>query len=203
MTDKPEYQYQIVREERVYQGFFNLLKIELKHTLFHGGWSRVLTRELFQRGNCVAVVPYDPETDQVILIEQFRVGTLKNEDPKWMLEIVAGAIEPGETPEQVAIRELHEEAGCTPKKIKQVTEFYTSPGGSSEKITLFCAWVEAGQAGGIHGLDDEDEDILVHVVSFEEAMAKVESGEINSGIPILGLQWLALHKEQLRQEWLG
>ncbi|HHJ38985.1 MAG: ADP-ribose pyrophosphatase [Methylothermaceae bacteria B42] len=202
MTKKFEYQYQIVEEETVYQGFFNLLKIKLKHTLFHGGWSRVLTRELFQRGNCVAVVPYDPVTDQVVLIEQFRVGTLKNEDPKWMLEIVAGAIEAGETPEQVAIRELHEEAGCGSRKLKRVTEFYTSPGGSSEKITLFCAWVDASQAGGIHGLDDEDEDILVHVVSLDEAMAKVESGEINSGIPILGLQWLALHREQLRREWL-
>lgn len=199
--NKIAHRYQIESEEVVYQGFFNLLKIKLKHTLFHGGWTPTLTRELFQRGNCVAVVPYDPVTDQVILIEQFRVGPLKNDDPKWMLEIVAGAIEKGETPEQVAIRETREEAGCEILKLKRVTEFYTSPGGSSEKITLFCAQVDASQADGVHGLDDEDEDILVHVVAFDQALAKVENGEINSGIPILGLQWLALNRERLRQEW--
>jgi len=198
MNDK-EHRYQILQEEVAYHGFFNLIRIRLKHTLFQGGWSKVLTRELFQRGNCVAVVPYDPDKDQVVLIEQFRVGTLRNDDPKWMLEIVAGAIEPGETPEQVAYRETWEEAGCNILELRRITEFYTSPGGSSEKITLFYARVNTTNAGGIHGLDEEDEDIQVHVLPFNAAFAKVESGEINSAIPILGLQWLALNRESLRQ----
>ncbi|GAB4354225.1 MAG: ADP-ribose diphosphatase [Methylohalobius crimeensis] len=198
---RQEFAYEILEEEAAYQGFFSLFKFRLRHTLFDGGWSPVLTRELFHRGNCVAVVPYDPITDQVVLIEQFRVGTVKNQDAKWMLEIVAGAIEPGETAEEVAHRETWEEAGCTIQKLLRVTEFYTSPGGTSEKITLFCARVDATRADGIHGLDAEDEDIRVHVFSFEDAFAKVESGEINSGIPILGLQWLALNRERLRREW--
>ncbi len=189
--------YQILGEAVAYHGFFDLIRIKLRHTLFQGGWSKLLIRELFQRGNCVAVIPYDPVTDQVVLIEQFRVGPLKNDDPKWMLEIVAGAIEPGETPEQVAHRETREEAGCDIQTLQRITEFYTSPGGSSEKITLFYARVDASKAGGIHGLDEEDEDIRVHVLPFTQAYAKVESGEINSGIPIIGLQWLALHRDAL------
>lgn len=194
-----DYAYEILAEEIAYQGFFKLIKLKLRHTLFRGGWSKILTRELFQRGNCVAVIPYDPVTDQVVLIEQFRVGTLKHDDPKWMLEIVAGAIEEGETPEEVAYRETLEETGCTIQRLLKVTEFYTSPGGASEKITLFLAKVDASAADGIHGLDTEGEDIRVHVLSFTEAFAKVESGEINSGIPILGLQWLALNRDRLRR----
>jgi len=197
---KKNRRYQILTEEVAYRGFFNLIRIKLRHTLFQGGWSKELWRELFQRGNCVAVIPYDPDLDHIVMIEQFRVGPLKNEDSKWMLEIIAGAIEPGETPEEVAYRETREESGCEIRELRRITEFYTSPGGSSEKITLFYARVDASTAGGVHGLDVEDEDILVHVLPFEEAYAKVVAGEINSGIPIIGLQWLALHREQLRQE---
>ncbi len=193
-------QYRILEEEFAYHGFFDLIRIKLRHTLFQGGWSKVLTRELFQRGNCVAVIPYDPLRDQVILIEQFRAGPLRNDDPKWMLEIVAGAIEPGETAEQVAHRETLEEAGCEILELRRITEFYTSPGGSSEKITLFYARVESDKAGGIHGLDEEDEDIRVHVLPFQQAYGEVESGGINSAIPIIGLQWLALHRGALRRE---
>ncbi|GAB6068729.1 ADP-ribose diphosphatase [Methylothermus subterraneus] len=198
-----DYLYQILAEEVAYQGFFRLIRFKLRHTLFRGGWSKVLTRELFCRGNCVAVVAYDPIADRVVLIEQFRVGALPQADPKWMLEIVAGAIEEGETAEEVARRELLEEAGLSPIELRLITEFYTSPGGSSEKISLFYARVDAAQAGGIHGLDAEGEDIRVHVFGFEEAFAMVESGRINSGIPILGLQWLALNRERLRQALPG
>jgi len=190
--------YEILGEEVAYRGFFNLIRIKLRHTLFRGGWSRTLVRELFQRGNCVAVLPYDPLRDQVVLIEQFRVGPLKNDDPKWMLEIVAGAVEPGETPEAVALRELREECGCAPQALYRIGEFYTSPGGSSEKVTLFWARVDSEGIGGIHGLEAEDEDIRVLVLPFREAFARLERGEINSAIPIIALQWLALRREGLR-----
>ncbi len=200
LDSSQEYLYDTLEETTAYQGFFKLIKFKLRHTLFRGGWSKILTRELFCRGDCVAVVPYDPLTDKVVLIEQFRVGALPHaEDRKWMLEIVAGAIEEGETAEEVACRELLEEAGLKPLELSLVTEFYTSPGGSSEKISLFYARVNAAQAGSIFGLDAEDEDIKVHVLNFGEAFAKVECGAINSAIPILGLQWLALNRDRLRR----
>ena len=196
--------FEVIKKERVYQGFFNLDRFDVKHTLFNGGWSNVIVRELFQRGSCVAVIPYDPRTDQVVLIEQFRVGAIANSPRSpWLVEIVAGAIEPGETAREVAYREAREEADCEIEALMEIGQFYTTPGGSSEKITLYCAKVEAAKLGGVHGLDHEDEDILVNVVSLDEALAKLDNGEIESAIPIIALQWLALKREEVRDLWSG
>ncbi len=193
---------EVVEETRVYSGFFNLIRMRLRHTLFRGGWSGIVERELFHRGSCVAVLLYDPVHDSVILIEQFRVGAMKvNADP-WLLEIVAGAVEDGETAEQVARREALEEAGCELRELFPVYEFFTSPGGLSEKITLFCGIVDSQGAGGIHGLEEEVEDILTTVVSFAEAMSLLGQGRIDSAIPIVALQWLALNRDRLRQAFV-
>lgn len=196
-------EFKIIRRETPYQGFFRLEKYRLKHTLFAGGWTRELDRELFRRGNCVAVLLYDPKRDEIILIEQFRVGAILHQEQPWLLEIVAGAIEEGETAEQVAYRESREEAGCEIQEILKISEFYTTPGGSSERISLFCGRVDAANAEGIHGLDDEDEDILVRSVPFKEACSLVEQGKIDSAIPILAIQWLALNHSELRKKWLA
>jgi len=195
--------FEIIRQEIPYQGFFRLEKYRLRHTLFAGGWTRELDRELFRRGNCVAVLLYDPKRDEIVLIEQFRVGAILHQERPWLLEIVAGAIEEGETAVQVAYRESQEEAGCEIQELLKISEFYTTPGGSSERITLFCGRVDASNVKGIHGLDDEDEDILVRSVSFSEACSLVERNEIDSAIPILAIQWLALHRSDLREKWLA
>ncbi len=188
---------EIISREYVYQGFFSMEKIRLKHTLFEGGWSPVLTRELFHRGKCVAVLLYDPDRDEVILVEQFRMGALEQVERAWLIEIVAGAIEPGETAENVALREAEEEANCKIKKLFKINEFYTTPGGSAEQISLFCGLVDATNVGGIHGLKAEHEDIRVLSVKFEQAYQMIEKGEIESAIPIIAIQWLALNKEKL------
>jgi ADP-ribose pyrophosphatase len=193
--------FEITSKETGYAGFFRLEKYRLRHTLFAGGWSGEIERELFGRGKCVAVLLYDPERDMVVLIEQFRIGAIGNPGRAWLLEIVAGAIEEGETAEDVAYREAEEEAGCAIEDLIRVMQFYTSPGGYSEMITLFCGKVDSREVGGIHGLDHEDEDILVRAVPFTDAYRMIESGEIESAIPILALQWLALNRDQLRQSW--
>jgi ADP-ribose pyrophosphatase len=192
--------FELVEETPVYQGFFSLVGMRLRHTLFGGGWSNVVSRELFHRGSCVAVVPYDPANDSVVLIEQFRVGAMKANSDPWLIEIVAGAIEEGETADEVAHREALEEAGCELRELIRISEFFTSPGGCSEKITLYCGIVDTTGLGGIHGLEEEGEDILVRVVRFEEAMSLLNRGCIESAIPIIGLQWLALNRERLRRE---
>ena len=189
-------QFEIINREVLYEGFFSMEKIRLKHTLYEGGWTQDLTRELFHRGECVAVLLYDPDTDEVVLIEQFRMGAIGNPERAWLLEIVAGAIEPGETAEAVAIREAAEEANCQVKQLTKINKFYTTPGGSAESITLFCGIVDATQIGGVHGLKDEDEDIRVSTVKFEQAYRMIETGEIESAIPIIAIQWLALNKEK-------
>lgn len=194
--------FEIIDKEIVYPGFFRMEKYRLRHTLFAGGWSAEISRELFMRGSCVAVLLYDPDTDKVVLIEQIRAGALLNPDRAWLVEIVAGAIEEGETAEEVAYRESIEEAGCEIQDLMVISEFYTTPGCSSERITLFCGKVNSRQVGGIYGLDHEHEDILVSTVDSDEAYQMVENGTIESAIPIIAIQWLALNKDKLKQKWL-
>jgi len=194
-------QFEILQKEIVYPGFFRMEKYRLKHTMYGGGWSAEISRELFVRGDCAAVLLYDPKADKVVLIEQFRAGAILQPDRAWLVEIVAGAIEPGETAEEVAYRESMEEAGCAIEELIGISRFYTTPGCSSEWLTLFCGKVDSTQVGGVHGLDDEHEDILVRAVDFDEAYRMLENGEIASAIPIIAIQWLALNKQKLRQAW--
>lgn len=193
--------WEIVERVTRYQGFFTIAVLRLRHALFRGGWSEVLTRELFERGDSVAVIPYDPMQDRVVLIEQFRVGALRPGEHPWLLEIVAGVVEAGESPEQVARREAMEEAGCAIRHLLRVGSFYPSPGGSSEKITLYCGIVDSTGLGGIHGLAEEAEDIRARVVEFAEVQGMLERGDINSALPYMGLQWLLLNRERLRRDY--
>jgi ADP-ribose pyrophosphatase len=196
-------QFEILSHVRVYDGFFKLDTFKLRHTLFNGGWSQPLVREVFRRGNCVAVLLYDPERDEIVLLEQFRIGAAVQTERAWLLEIVAGAIEEGETAEEVAYREAEEEAGCKIEKLELISEFYTSPGGTSERLSLFCGKVDSTDVGGIYGLPEEDEDILVSVITFDEAFELVEQNHFESAIPIIAIQWLALNRDKLKTKWLA
>ncbi|MDD5125572.1 NUDIX domain-containing protein [Methylovulum sp.] len=194
-------EFSILNKEILYDGFFRLEKYRLKHTLYAGGWSAELGRELFVRGECVGVLLYDPHTDQVVLIEQFRVGALQQPERAWLVEIVAGAIEEGETAVETAYREALEEAGCAIEELLEISRFYTTPGACAERLTLFCGKVDSTNVGGIHGLDEEHEDILVRAVDFADAYKMLETCEIDSAIPIIALQWLALNRTTLRRRW--
>lgn len=201
MKSLPPKKFKINKQEVVYQGFFRLKKYQLQHTLFNGGWSQQVMRELFMRGNCVAVILYDPIRDEVVLIEQFRMGAILDSEGAWLTEIVAGAIEADESAENVAYRESIEEAGCKIEKLLLINEFYTTPGGSSEKISLFCGKIDASQVGGVHGLTSEDEDILTSVATLDTAYQLVESGKIKSSISIIAIQWLYINKQKIIQQW--
>ncbi|MFW6062367.1 MAG: NUDIX domain-containing protein, partial [Planctomycetota bacterium] len=168
---------------------------------FDGGMSPVLTRELFERGHSAGVLLYDPRRDAVVLTEQFRVGALDNRLGPWLMEIVAGIVEPGESGEQVVRREAEEEADATVRDLIPVYDYLVSPGGTSERVALYVGRVDAEGLGGVHGAAEEDEDIRVHVVPFDEALAMMESGAIDAAMPIIALQWLALNKDRVRAEW--
>ena len=196
-----EKQYKILDKRIVFDGFFQMEKYRLQHTLFNGGWTQPISRELFERGHAVAVLLYDPVIDAVVMVEQFRIGALDHAQGPWLLEIVAGMVEEGEQEEAVARRESVEEAGCEIGRIEQIARYWVSPGGTSETMTLYCGEVDASKAGGVHGLDHEDEDILVHVVPYSELEAQWQRGEINSATPLLGVQWLAINRLRLRSEW--
>lgn len=196
MTKK---KFTILEEKIQYQGFFSMKSLTLKHTLYKGGWSQPITREVFQRGNCVAVLLYDPIRDEVVIIEQFRVGAIQFPEQAWLLEIVAGAIEPGETAEEVAYRESIEEAGCEIQQLIKINDFFTSPGGTSELLSLFYGQVDTTNIGGLHGLDSEDEDIFVTTMKFDEIYQLLLDGKILSAIPIIAIQWLFINRSKLRQ----
>ncbi len=185
-------------QKTLYQGFFRVDEYRFKHKLFRGGWSEVITREVFERGHAVVVLPYDPLQDKVILIEQIRIPVANVTKQPWLMELVAGMIDKEESSEQVAVRELKEEAGLTALKLEYINNYFSSPGGSSERFDFFWAQVNADEASGIHGLSDEGEDIKVHVISREEAYQAVCDGRINNASTVIGLQWLQLNYLQLR-----
>jgi len=195
--------YEILDKTVCYQGFFRMERYQLRHQKFSGEWSRPVTRELLERGHAAAVLPYDPKTDCVVLIEQFRIGALTASGGAWLMEIVAGIIDAGETPRQVVIREAIEEAGCYITELVPLYDYLVSPGGTSEQIALFCGRTETTKVthGAIHGLAGEDEDIRVHVMTLSKALALLSAGAIKSASAIIALQWLALNREVVRQHW--
>lgn len=194
----------LIEEEQVlYQGFLSIRRYILKHKLFAGGWSPSFDREVVLRAHAVGVLPYDPVLDKVILIQQFRIGALEDPVSPWLHEIVAGLLEEGEQPEDVAIREIQEEAGVAAQELIELYRYWVSPGAANEHLTLFCARVDSTQAGQFCGLvEDENEDILVNVVDSAKAFQMIKDGEIRNCTSIVALQWLELHQKELRQKWL-
>jgi len=193
--------FEIIATEVAFQGFFRIERYRLRHRLFSGAWSGELVRELFERGHAAAVLPYDPVRDEVVLIEQFRIGALHAPGGPWLLEIVAGMMESEETADEVVRREAQEEAGCRIEALVPIFEYLVSPGGTSERISLFCGKVDARSVGGVHGCSAEGEDIRATAVGLDEALAMLASGRINSASPIIALQWLSLNRDRLRREW--
>ena len=193
----------IVQKERCFQGFFRMERYTIRHRLFNGDWSQPIIRELLERGHAAAVLPYDPIKDQVVLIEQFRVGAMSVSSGPWLLEIVAGIIEGNELPEEVVKREAVEEAGCDILDLVPLYDYLVSPGGTTERIALFCGKVDSTHIGGIYGKMEEGEDIKVHVMPLDSAIALLNSGKIISASAIIALQWLALNRNHLRKNWLS
>ena len=193
--------FEIVEQSLCYQGFFFLQQIRLRHNLYSGDWSRVLVRELVHRSDAVAVLPYDPYLDNVILIEQFRAGAIDSPQGPWLVEIVAGLIEAGETREATARREAFEECSCKVQEMLHICSYYSSPGGFKERVTLYLARVDTSELSQNRFIQHEDEDIRVFVVSAEEAFAMLTSGIIVSATPMIALQWLQLNREKLKQIW--
>ena len=195
---------EVIDRQIAFKGFFQVDKLTLKHRLFDGGWSQPMHREVFERGHAAAVLPWDPATDQVLLIEQLRVGAVSAGDPQpWLLEIIAGMLDkPDENPAEVAYREAVEEANCSLLDIEAMMDYWSSPGGCSEKISLFCGRMDASKIHpGIFGLASEHEDIKVHLVDFSEAIELLAQGRLNNAATVIAVQWLQLNKQKLKAAW--
>ena len=194
---------EILSKETVFKGYFRIDRYRLRHRTFAGGWSGEMVREVFERGHAVVVLLYDPQRDEVALIEQFRPGAYAAGWHPWLIECVAGIIEEGEHPDAVARRETMEEAGAEPSDMIHVGDYLVTAGGSSESCRLYCARVDSSTISGTHGLAHEGEDIRTLVVSAAEALAMVRDGRINNSMATVAIQWLALEKDALRKKWHG
>ena len=192
---------QLIAKDRMFQGYFAMDRYRVRHRTFAGGWTAEITREIFERGHAVVVILYDPVQDAVAMIEQFRIGAFASGQYPWLIECVAGIIEAGETPEQVAVREAHEEAGAVPEDIVHVGRFIITPGGSTEHCELFCARVDASRIDGLHGLEHEGEDIRVFTLPVSEAYQMVKDGRINNSMAVISIQWLMLERHALKERW--
>lgn len=193
---------EIIARETLYSGFFSMDLYRFRHRLFNGEMSGEIKREIFERGHAAVLLPFDPVRDEVVLIEQIRIAAYDVSESPWLLEMVAGMIEEGESVEDVARREAQEEAGLVVGRTQPVLSYLASPGGTSERLSIMVGEVDATTAKGIHGLADENEDIRVHVVSREQAYQWVEEGKIDNAASVIALQWLQLHHQKLRNEWL-
>ena len=191
----------VVKRERCYEGFYKLDRLHLRHELFAGGMSREINREVFVRHDAVCLLPYDPKRDEVVLLEQFRVGAMGKTDNPWLVELVAGLIDKAEVPEEVAHREAQEEAGLDIKALWPMTKYFPSPGGSNEFVHLYLGHCSTEGVGGLHGLEEEAEDIRVTVWAFEDALQAVRDGRIANAESIIALQWLALNRAEVRGLW--
>ena len=192
---------EIVERVNCFKGYYQLDRVRLRHELFAGGMGREISRELFVRHDAVCVLPYDAVRDEVVLIEQFRVGAMGKTASPWLIELVAGLIDKDESPEAVAHREALEEAGLEFSKLWPMTRYFPSPGGSDEFVHLYLGKCSSVGAGGLHGLEEEGEDIRVKVWAFEDALQAVRDGLIANAASIIALQWLALNRDEVRGLW--
>ena len=192
---------EILAKETVFQGFFRMVKLRLRHRLFNGGWGEELSREVFDRGDAGAAILFDPVGKKIGLIEQFRSGALNSEFGPWCLEVVAGMMEEGETAEELVRRELLEEAGISQAELLPISSYYSTPGGCSEKIHLYCAICNLEGAEGTFGLASESEDIRLHVLDATEVFAQMLDSRANNAATLIGLQWLQLQFTHLIERY--
>lgn len=200
---------EIIEKTTPFKGYFQIDRYRLRHRLFEGGWSGEIEREVFERGHAVSVLLLDPVLDRVVLIEQFRAGALaalaspwfgEGSSP-WLIESIAGIIEDGESPEDVARRETREESGCELLDLVPICRYLVSPGGTSESVFVYLGRIDSTTAGGIHGLDAEHEDIRVLTLPTNEALGWLDEGKFVNAMTIIALQWLRTNHAEVLRRW--
>lgn len=204
MSVKSQFSHQdveVLTTRPLYDGFFKMVQYKLKHRLFAGGWSSEVTREMFERGHAVAVLPYDPVTQEFVLIEQFRLGAMATSQSPWLIEVIAGMIDTGYSPEEVCHKEAREEAGIELQHLTKACSYLSSPWGTTERLHIYIAQTDATQAEGLHGVEHESEDILVHRIAQKQAKEWLENGRIDNAAAIIALQYFFLNKQQILESW--
>ncbi len=199
---------QIVSNETAWKGRFSVELIKFRQRRFDGAMSGVRSWELLCRGRAAAVLPYDPVTDQVALIEQFRLPALVAGLEPVMVEVPAGLCEGAEDPAATAVREAREEMGLPVDLLERMGDFLLTPGASDERCTMFAGRIRAPDAGpdgiiGQGGLDAEQEDIRVRLHPAANAIEAAAAGRYANSVTAIALLWLAVKRDWLRTRWAG
>ena len=197
MTQFTKDDVKFINEEELYQGFFSMKRYRYQHRRYQGDWSPVVEREIFERGNAVGVLLYDPSKDRFVMVEQCRPGAMPGDESPWLIEIVAGMVEEGEEPTQVAYREAQEEAGCEIQSLKPLPGYWVSPGGTTEYVDLFLGLVDSDDVAQFAGLDTEHEDIKVLVIERAELLELLQQGRINNAMALIAVQWFLMNERSL------
>ncbi len=200
----------VIKKNTAFQGYFHLDQYIFKHKLFEGGWGGEISREVLERGHAACCLLYDPDLDELVLIEQFRPGGYaalqspwfdETKDSPWQIEVVAGIIEENETPEALIRRESLEESGCEIQEIELIDKYLVTSGCSSETQFLFCGKVDARTALGIHGLAEEGENIRVFRLPLVDAYEMLDTGKFNNATILVAMHWFRHNHQRLRTQW--
>lgn len=191
---------EVLEKRTTYKGYFQIDSYTIRHGRFDGTWQPPFNREVFERGHAAAVLLYEAERSVFLLCEQFRIGAYAGGMAPWQIELVAGIMEPGETPEEVATREAVEEAGAQVLDLLPIAHYLVSPGGATETIRLFLGRIK-NATPGIFGLDGESEHIKVHVVPEGDLRRMMDDGKIQNAQTIIAAQWFFLNRERIRTKW--
>tara|TARA_B100000963_G_C22402037_1_gene569296 strand:- start:47 stop:628 length:582 start_codon:yes stop_codon:yes gene_type:complete len=185
--------FEIINKKNIHNGFFKMNEYILKYKKYDGSWSKEVKREIFGGAMVSAVLPYDPVKREIVLIQQFRPGTIAKEFNNYLYEIVAGIIDSGETAEDAAKRECLEETGCKIKKITPIQGYFPAPGSSESFYHLFLGEIDTFEGERVMGLESENEDILVRSYKLSDVKEMMEKGEILNGLTLIALQWFFLN----------
>lgn len=190
----------VVRQHvQPYLNFFAMQESDLQYRRYDGRLGEVVNRGTLHVGQVVAVLPYDPLRDCVLLIEQFRAPLYMGGSPApWIWQPIAGLIDPGDTPETAAHREAQEEAGLTLTRLEPAGQVYTSPGSSTEFVYLYIGLADLSEVQAFGGLEIEGEDIRSQVLGFDALMHMADRGEIRDMPLLTSTLWLARHRDRLR-----
>ena len=188
--------------KNLYKGFFQVDLYQFEHALFAGGKSELISREILERGDAIAVLPYDPISDTVLLIEQIRIGAIKSKHSPWLLECIAGMTDGSDDYESVVKKEAYEEAGLNLTELEFMLSYLSSPGGTTERLHLYLARADLSDVeSGVYGFETEGEDIKTHVLSVDDALTRLNNGEMDNAATVICMQWLALNHEKMKHKW--
>lgn len=197
IVERPSYtskDVEVTSRESLFRGFIQVEKVSLRHRLFNQPeYTHVLQRELIHRPEAAGVLLYNDQRQQFALIEQFRVGAINDAYSPWQLEIIAGVLDGNETPESCIRRETLEESGCTINHVQHLFSFYPSAGACSEIFHLYVAETDLPSEGGVFGMSDEGENILLHLFDYSEISTLLSQGRLRNAPVIMAIQWLSQH----------